>query len=289
VEGDRRSGRGHHLTADRQNAVHLPHAFFEVVTLDRGHRRQQQVADRVPAQAGLAVAGESVLEQLAHQRLRIRQGHDAVADVAHRRNAQLLAQPARRSAVVGDRDHGRDIAGVLLDPAQQRGQAGSAADDDDLRAARQEALLVDDLDEWLIALGGEERPHQDADGAPRAIEEKTRADRPDDQAAPQIGQELQRDQVEEALARAGEVVVAIELSEEQRAGKSQQQLAGEHHQQPALQSNARHQPAPQDRAADAKRRPAHSRSSSRWKTATAPKPWLSSHFRSSSVMTIDRW
>ncbi len=125
VQRDRRTGRRHDLAAHRQDPIHLADALLEVVALDRRHRRQQQVADRVAAQAGLTVAREAVLQQLGHQRLRVGQGGDAVADVAHRRDAELLAQPAGRPAIVGNRDHGRDVARVLFDPAQQAWTARS--------------------------------------------------------------------------------------------------------------------------------------------------------------------
>ena len=56
------------------------------------------------------------------------------------------------AAVVGDRDDGGDVAGVLLEAAQQRREAGAAADGDDLRAAAQVAVVVDDVDDALVAL-----------------------------------------------------------------------------------------------------------------------------------------
>jgi len=132
MERDRRPRRRHDLASNRQDPVHLSDALFEVVALNRRHRRQQQVADGVAAEAALALAREAVLEEFAHQRLGVRQRDDAVANVSYRRDSQLLAKPARRAAIVRDRNHGRDVAGVLLDPAQQRGQARSAADDRDL-------------------------------------------------------------------------------------------------------------------------------------------------------------
>ena len=112
-----------------------------------------------PAEPGLGASSgrEAVLEQARHRRLGVRQRRDAVADVAHRRDAQLLAQLARRAAVVGDRHDRRDVAGHLLEAAQQRRQAGAAADGHDARPARERALLVHELDERLACAPGTAR------------------------------------------------------------------------------------------------------------------------------------
>ena len=92
-------------------------------------------------------AREAVAEEVAHERLRVGQRGDAVPDVADGRDAELLAQRAGRAAVVG---HGHDrgeVARVLLEAAQERREAGPAADRDDPRPAREEALLVEDVGE----------------------------------------------------------------------------------------------------------------------------------------------
>ena len=75
---------------------------------------------------------------------------DAVADVADRRDPELLAELAGRAPVVGHRDDRGQVARVLLEAAQQRRQAGPATDRHDPRPAGEEALLVDDLDERLV-------------------------------------------------------------------------------------------------------------------------------------------
>ena len=62
---------------------------------------------------------------------------------------------------------------MLLEAAQQRRQAGPAADRDDPRAAGEEPLLVDDLDERLVGLGPPERVGQDA-GDPLGAEQNQR-------------------------------------------------------------------------------------------------------------------
>ena len=93
VERQRRRRDRHDLAADGQDPVHLADALLEVAVLDRGHRGDQQVPEGVTGQATgrrPRPLGESVLEQLAHQRLGVGQGDDAVADVADRRDAELV-------------------------------------------------------------------------------------------------------------------------------------------------------------------------------------------------------
>ena len=94
---------------------------------------------------------EAVLQQLSHERLGVGQRDDAVADVTDGRDAKLLAQNSRRATVVGHGHDRRQVAGVFLEAAQERRQAGPAADRDDPRATGQESLLVDHLDERLVA------------------------------------------------------------------------------------------------------------------------------------------
>ena len=66
MQRDGHCGRRNDLASDCQDAVHLPDAFLKVVSLHRGHGRKEQVTDGVTAQARLSVAGETVLQQLAH-------------------------------------------------------------------------------------------------------------------------------------------------------------------------------------------------------------------------------
>ena len=137
-------------------------------------------------------AGEAVLEDVVHQRLRVGERRDAVADVADGRDAQRFAQHARRAAVVGDRDDGRQVAGVLLEAAQQRGKPRPAADGHDPRAAREEPLLVDELDErGRVRVRASERVHEGADHLDRADDEDRQPDAADDQPAQRVRQELQ--------------------------------------------------------------------------------------------------
>ncbi len=248
--------------ADRQDPVHQPDAVLEVPALDRGHRRDQQVAERVAGEAVRLARGlrEAVLEDLAHQRLRVGQRHDAVADVADRRDPELLAQDPGRATIVGDRHDRGQVAGVFLEAAQERGQPGAATDRDDPRAASEEPLLVDQLDQWLVRIRSTERIGQDVDRPPRTEQDEDDADRSSHETAQGERQELERQQVDQPTGHPGRLVVARDLAQEVGERDRQQQEADEDDEQPALDPDPRGQPAPQ----------VHVRSSSRWKTATGP-------------------
>ena len=87
--------------------------------------------------AGLAFAREAVGEQPGEQLVVLGEGDQAVAHVAGRRHAVLAAQPAGGAAVVGDRDDRRQLGErQSLGGAQQRRQAGAAAEGDEARAVR---------------------------------------------------------------------------------------------------------------------------------------------------------
>ena len=103
----------------------------------------------MPAQ-GARPGPEAVGEHLLHQRLRLGQRDQALARVARRGDAELLAQPPRAPAVVGDRHDRRDVHGVLLDPAQERRQAGPAADGDDPWPSPAHALAGEVLDDAAL-------------------------------------------------------------------------------------------------------------------------------------------
>jgi hypothetical protein len=290
-----RRSDGEDLAADRQDAVHPPHALLEIATLDGAHGGDEEVADRVAAQAGLVRcregrgrvdfgrgrsvdAGKAVLQQLCHERLRIGEGDDAVADVANRRDPQLRAQYPGRSAVVGDGHDSGEVAGVFLEPSQQRRQPRSAANRDDLRTAREKPLLVDDLDERLVAVGGPEGTDERARDANGAECDQGDPDQSNQQSAERVWQELKRDQVDEHLGCRARLHVARDLADEVGSGDREQQESKEHDDEPALDPDTRRQPAAQ----------VHARSSSRWKTATGPKPRSRSHVASSSAITIER-
>ena len=155
---DRRRRRRHDLAAHREDPVHPPDALLEVAVLDRRHGRDEQVAHRVPAEpparptGPVAVAREPVLEQLAHERLGVGERGDAVADVADGRDAELARAarpdepPSSATVTIAVR-----LLVCSLSPRSSVDSPVPAADRDDPRAARQEPLLVDDLDERLVA------------------------------------------------------------------------------------------------------------------------------------------
>ena len=161
MEGDRRRRDRHDLAADREDPVHPPDAVLEVAALDaRSSRRSAGCRPRARPARRLGL--DRPLGRLPGKRYR---RSSLISGSASARAAMQLRmsptggipsscpQDARGPAVVGDRDDRGEIARVLLEPAQERRQPGPAADRHDPRAARQEPLLVDDLDERLVGLG----------------------------------------------------------------------------------------------------------------------------------------
>jgi hypothetical protein len=81
VHGHVRQRRRQDKAPDCKDAAGLAHGLFEVARY-AGHRGDEQVAEAVSFQAGAFV--EAVLEQARHQRLRLGQRRDAVAQVTRR-------------------------------------------------------------------------------------------------------------------------------------------------------------------------------------------------------------
>jgi hypothetical protein len=79
-----------------------------------GHGHDEEVAEGVVLEAALL---EAVVEQLLNQRLGVRQGDQALPDVARRQDPVFLTQPPAGAAVVGDGDDRGPVAGVLLQAA----------------------------------------------------------------------------------------------------------------------------------------------------------------------------
>ncbi len=101
---------------------------------------------------GQAVAGaEAVLKQLLHERLGIGQGEQAGADITGRRHAQRTAQPPRAAAVVGDGNHGGQVAAVFLQLPQHGGEAGPPSHGYQGWPSIQIALGVKQFDQGLAA------------------------------------------------------------------------------------------------------------------------------------------
>ena len=89
------------MTADGEDLRSGKHGVFERAG-DVGHRREQQIAERVALER--RVAFEAVVEDLGEELLVIRERDDAVADVAWRRDAEFAPQLAGGTAFVGDGD-----------------------------------------------------------------------------------------------------------------------------------------------------------------------------------------
>lgn len=134
LQGDR--AHRQHPALDAQDAPEL---------VEGGHRigqhlrqaSQHQIADRMPRQS--AAATEPVLQDGRPQTpmWTVRsQGRQRHSQVAGRHHAEFAAQPARGSAVVGDRHHGGDVGGETPGRRQGRVQAVSAAQRDDAPVER---------------------------------------------------------------------------------------------------------------------------------------------------------
>ena len=109
--------------------AHAAHGLLEaaVNVIERG---EHEIAQALSGEAPLAKA---VAHELIHRRLHICKRADAVADVARREHAELLAQNARAAAVIRDRDDRGDAGGKALQAAQHGGKARAPADRDDAR------------------------------------------------------------------------------------------------------------------------------------------------------------
>ena len=158
-EVERHARRRQHLAADREDAVGLAHRLLEVAG-DGGHGGDEEVPECVVVEA--RPLREAVLHQLGHERLRVGQGGNAVADVAGWHDPELLAQASRAAAVIGDRNDRRDVRAVALESAQQRREAGSAAERHDPGAAGEVAFRVEDLHHAVAARDErrDDRSHQ---------------------------------------------------------------------------------------------------------------------------------
>ena len=105
-------------------------------------------------------------KELFHEPFLIGQGDQAVAQVTRRDDIQVLADTARRAAIIGNGDDGRQIIGLGLEAAQHDRQARAAADDDDLRPFGQLQVGEDQVAEVLRFAGHDDADHG-ADQAPR--------------------------------------------------------------------------------------------------------------------------
>ena len=204
VQCQRRGRNRHDLTAHGENPVDPSDTLLEIAVLERRHGRDQQVAHGVPGEPltvpARSLVREPVLEHAVHHRLGVGERRDAVADVADGRDPELAAEHAGRAAVVSNRDDRREVARVLLHPAQQRRQPGPSTDRHDPGPAVQEALLVDDLDQRLESIVRAERVHECPDDHHRADRHAGEADARDHEDPGRSRQEAQGQEVDQRFA-----------------------------------------------------------------------------------------
>ena len=98
--------RGNDTTFDRQNFRRLFERGLHVAR-DFVHRRDKQIAETVPRQR--AVALETILEQLLHERFGISQRDETISQIAGRNDSEFLAQASRTASVIGNGDDGGNI------------------------------------------------------------------------------------------------------------------------------------------------------------------------------------
>src|ERR1039458_3559375 len=107
------------------------------IAQDLGEGHEEEVAEAVALES--AAGWEAVLEEAGQQGRVFAEGDHAVADVARGEHVGLPAQASGAAAVVGHGDDGGDVhgrrrgaggPGVVLQPLQDTGQSGAAADGD---------------------------------------------------------------------------------------------------------------------------------------------------------------
>ena len=232
--------RGQNPPAHRQDAARLADRLLHPPRNAR-HRHDEQIAERVPLKPLARTLREAVLEQPRHQRLRVGQRRNAVAQIARRNHPQIAPQPPRRPPVVRHRHDRRDVVAVLLQPAQQHRQPRAPAQTDDARAAPRKAVAVNQLDQRLIAIAvarAARRRHRVRSELPHAHPHAEQR-HPDQHRAPRrVGQKLQRDVVEGVRQRRRH----IQLAQQERHAQPQQPRAHEQQQEPALHAESGDQP-----------------------------------------------
>ena len=121
-------GRRKDLAPDGQNLAGLLDRPLEVPG-NAGHGREEKVAEIMAGQPRPSL--EPVLHEALHKRFQVGHGDEAVADVARRQDAELPAEPARASAVVGHGHDGGEIVRDVLETPDDGRETRSAADDHD--------------------------------------------------------------------------------------------------------------------------------------------------------------
>jgi hypothetical protein len=127
-----RNHRGREHTANGpKHACRLLHPGHEVASRGR-ERGYQQVAERVACEL---TGGKAMLERFGERRRLWQQRADATTEVTGGGNAEQLTEPTARTAVVGDRDHRRELKGILPSCPQRLGEPVAAPDRNHSRGA----------------------------------------------------------------------------------------------------------------------------------------------------------
>jgi len=232
-QADQVEGRGQHPPAHGQDPAGLQQPLLERPR-DPGHRRQVEVAKGVPIQPG--AAGKTVLEELGDDGLGLRERRQVVAEVAGREQAQTRAQPAGAAAVIGDGDDGGEMVGVVLQPAQDGGHTGAAADADDAGAALPAPKAVEMGGH--LAVADPKRRQQRSVERHQPPNGETKPDQPK-QPRPQLARQELQGQIENPHR-----VDAGQINGAQQIGQPQAEKgdADDEDDQPAFDAQPRHQP-----------------------------------------------
>jgi hypothetical protein len=102
-----------HLTADIQDAMHAGNAALEVSTLLMDRGCEQEIANRVSTRCA-RFSWESKAQKIGCSGLCVREGNEAVPQVAYGRDSELLAQHSRGTAVIAHGDDRGEMCGLEL-------------------------------------------------------------------------------------------------------------------------------------------------------------------------------
>ena len=131
LERDRRHRQ--HTATDSQQSRHLVECDDRIAE-HLGQSGQDEIAHRMPGKcadtAEAMLNGPSPVDYLGFVRRESCQRHP---EVSRRDDAEFGAQPARRTTVVGDRDHGGDVDRQASDGLERGEQSVPAAERDDGR------------------------------------------------------------------------------------------------------------------------------------------------------------
>ena len=109
----------------------------------------ESIVEAVPVQAFRLA--KAILKLSSGERLVVGQGGDTIAEVARRQQSQIPAQTARTPRVVGDRDDGCDVVGVLLQAPKECREAGAAAYGYQLGSSSALPMVVDDVNQAALS------------------------------------------------------------------------------------------------------------------------------------------